>query len=111
MKVDTCFNTFSHSTSAYVCVCLCSSQSHNVVVVQQPAPTVITTSVRPTGDHYMTLSIVMTILCAFCFSWYALLCTLPAIIFATNVSTESELQPVQHKLLLYGVTEHNTQVN
>ena len=37
------------------------------------------------GNHYLTLSIVMTIVC-FIFGWHSLFCTIPAIIFAISVS-------------------------
>ena len=60
--------------------------STNVVVVQQQPSTVYTTTVRPVGDNFLTLAVVLTILCCLCGTWYSLLCTIPAIIFAVNVS-------------------------
>ncbi|XP_003385428.1 PREDICTED: uncharacterized protein LOC100639982 [Amphimedon queenslandica] len=57
--------------------------SNNVVVVNsQPTPAIVTT-IRPVGDHFLTLSIVLTIVCFICGAWHALLCTIPAIIFST----------------------------
>ena len=54
-----------------------------MVVRQQPAVTVITS--RIVGDNYFTLSIILTVVCFF-FGFYTLLCTIPAIFFAANVS-------------------------
>ena len=59
-----------------------------MVVIRAQPPTATTTVVqRPTGDHYMTLSIVLTVICLMCGGWWSLLCTIPAIIFALAVST------------------------
>ena len=53
----------------------------------QPTPVVAKTFVRRlSGDHYLTLSIVLTFLCFFLGTWYSLFCTIPAIIFAISVS-------------------------
>ena len=60
-------------------------QSNVMVVGAQPTVTPAVVTVASTGDYYLTLSIVMTILCGFCFSWWALLCTIPAIIVSSNV--------------------------
>lgn len=48
-------------------------------------PTTYTTTGRSVGDNYLTLSIVMTVLCCFCFAGLGLICTIPAIIFASMV--------------------------
>lgn len=54
------------------------------MVQQQPtAPT--TTVLRPVGDNYLTLSIVLTILCCVCTGLSSLICTLPAVFFAKQV--------------------------
>ena len=54
------------------------------MVTTQPTP--VTTVVRPTGDYYMTLSVVLTVICIFCGTWYSLFCTIPAIVMASAVS-------------------------
>ena len=56
------------------------------MIVSQPAPVVATTVVRPAGDYYLTLSIVLTVICLLCGTWYSLFCTIPAIIIAASVS-------------------------
>ena len=56
-----------------------------MVVTNQPTVPV-TTVVRPAGDYYLTLSIVLTVICLFCGTWYSLFCTIPAIVIATSVS-------------------------
>eukprot|EP00731_Ephydatia_muelleri_P011909 Em0006g803a len=59
-------------------------QSSNVVVINaQPSAATTTVVHRPTGDHYMTLSVVMTIICVMCGGWISLMCTIPAIILAS----------------------------
>ncbi|KAL5499979.1 hypothetical protein EMCRGX_G011462, partial [Ephydatia muelleri] len=57
--------------------------SSNVVVISAQPSAVTTTVVhRPTGDHYMTLSLVMTIICVMLGGWLSLMCTIPAITLA-----------------------------
>ena len=58
-------------------------QQNTVVVTQQPTA-VIYTRQYGSGDHYLLLSIIMSILCFVCGSWWALLCTIPAIFYAIN---------------------------
>eukprot|EP00731_Ephydatia_muelleri_P011908 Em0006g802a len=59
-------------------------QSSNVVVISaQPSAVTSTVVHRPTGDHYMTLSLVMTIICVMCGGWTSLICTIPAIMLAS----------------------------
>ena len=55
------------------------------VVVTQPHGGVTHIPVHSVGDNYLTLSIVLTVLCFLCCTWYGLCCTVPAIIFATMV--------------------------
>ena len=57
-----------------------------MVVNSQPTPVIATTVVRPAGDYYLTLSIVLTSICIFCGTWYSLFCTVPAIFIAISVS-------------------------
>ncbi|KAL5487021.1 hypothetical protein EMCRGX_G019576 [Ephydatia muelleri] len=64
------------------------AQSTTNVVVVQPAAVTTTTVVHKVGDHFYTLSIVMTILCCVCGGWWALLCTLPAITLASAAKTD-----------------------
>ncbi|KAL5499973.1 hypothetical protein EMCRGX_G011452, partial [Ephydatia muelleri] len=60
-------------------------QNTGVVVIsaQPSAATTVTVVQSPTGDHYMTLSLVMTIICVMCGGWTSLLCTIPAIMLAS----------------------------
>ena len=59
------------------------------MVVINAQPSAATTVVHhPVGDHYMTLSIVLTVICVMCGGWWSLLCTIPAIILATVVSMD-----------------------
>ncbi|XP_019850385.1 PREDICTED: uncharacterized protein LOC109581061 [Amphimedon queenslandica] len=54
-----------------------------VVVSSQPTPTIVTSATHhDVGDHYLTLSVTVTVLCFITGSWSALLCTIPAIIFS-----------------------------
>ena len=66
--------------------CMTFLQSNVVVVNQQPNPAFVTTVHPPVRDHYLTLSITLTVLCAVFGNWHALLCTIPAVIFSTMVS-------------------------
>ena len=69
------------------------ASSHNVVVVtQQPTP-VITQSVHVTSgsDYYMTLSIILTVLCILSCSYFWLVLTIPAIFYASQVSQTARL--------------------
>ncbi|KAL5499984.1 hypothetical protein EMCRGX_G011468 [Ephydatia muelleri] len=60
--------------------------SSNVVVISAQPSAVTTTVVHcPTGDHYMTLSLVMTIICVMLGGWLSLMCTIPAITLAALV--------------------------
>ena len=62
-----------------------SQTSTNVVVVQ--APTAVSTTVTRVnvGDYYLTMSIVVTVICFMCFGLPSLLCTIPAIVVAMSV--------------------------
>lgn len=53
------------------------------VVVTQPQVGVGHIPYHSVGDNYLTLSVVLTVLCFLCCTWYGLFCTVPAIIFAT----------------------------
>ena len=59
------------------------SSSNVVVVQQQPTAVYTQTAVHASGDNFLTLSIVLTILCFLCGTWYSLLCTIPAIFLAS----------------------------
>lgn len=68
-------------------LCVFYSQSTNVVVVQsQPTPGIVVHTVQPVGDHFLTLSIILTVLCVLFGTWYGLFCTIPAMIFSIMVS-------------------------
>ncbi|KAL5499995.1 hypothetical protein EMCRGX_G011479 [Ephydatia muelleri] len=61
-------------------------QSSNVVVVGgQPSAATTTVVHRSTGDHFLTVSVVLTILCVVCGGWGSLLCTIPAIVVASAI--------------------------
>lgn len=60
-------------------------QSNSNVVVVQNQPSVTRSPFQSTQDHYLTLGIVLTILCAISGMWHSLLCTVPAIIFSIMV--------------------------
>ena len=60
-------------------------------MVNQPTAAT-TTVVRPTGDYYLTLSVVLTVICCLCGTWYSLFCTIPAIVMATSVSSINVFQ-------------------
>ena len=51
----------------------------------QPAP-VIYTRHYGSGDHFLLLSIILSFVCFFCGTWWALFCTIPAIFYAIHVS-------------------------
>ncbi|KAL5487004.1 hypothetical protein EMCRGX_G019556 [Ephydatia muelleri] len=57
-------------------------------VVAQPAAVTSTTVIRPIGDHFLTLSIVMAVLCCVCGGWWTLAFTLPAIALASSAKTD-----------------------
>ena len=55
------------------------------LITVQPSETVDVQNRSP-GDHLLIISVVLTIICFFVGSWCALCCTIPAIVFAVNVS-------------------------
>ena len=60
---------------------------HTTVVVTAPqTTTVVYTRRYGSNDHYLLLSIIISIWCCLCFSFWTLLCTLPAIYYALRVS-------------------------
>ena len=60
-------------------------QENSGVITVQPSETVDVQNKSP-GDHLLIISVVMTIVCFLVGSWCALCFTLPAIVFAVNVS-------------------------
>jgi len=63
-------------------------QTSNVVLVQQQPQAVVTTvhhGYAP-GDQGMVLAVISTFVVVFFFCWFSLICTIPAIVFASNVS-------------------------
>eukprot|EP00731_Ephydatia_muelleri_P007351 Em0003g1599a len=56
----------------------------NVVIVQPKSTAPVYT---PVGDYGYTLSIVLTIICFLCGTWWSLCCTIPAIFVACSVSS------------------------
>lgn len=63
-------------------------QSSANVVVVQAQPTVSTQVIRSsrTGDYFLTLSMVMTVLCCIFGGWWSLMFTIPAVVLAGSVS-------------------------
>ena len=55
----------------------------NITAIQEQ-PTATTITYRAVGDHYLTMSIALTILSVLC-GMYSLICTLPALIFSMKV--------------------------
>eukprot|EP00731_Ephydatia_muelleri_P007347 Em0003g1595a len=58
-------------------------QQTNVVIVQPKSTAPVYT---PVGDYGYTISIVLTVICFLCGSWWSLCCTIPAIFVASSVS-------------------------
>ena len=56
-----------------------------VLVNQQPQPIIVTTTNVETGDHFFILSVIMTVMCFLC-GWFALPCSIAAMVFALQVS-------------------------
>eukprot|EP00731_Ephydatia_muelleri_P029068 Em0020g712a len=56
----------------------------NVVVVQ-PNPVTTTVTQSYVGDYYLTMSIIVTVMCFMCFGLPSLLCTIPAIFLSVAV--------------------------
>ncbi|XP_019849299.1 PREDICTED: uncharacterized protein LOC109580494 isoform X2 [Amphimedon queenslandica] len=54
-----------------------------VIIATQPGPTVINARIEKSGDYYLTLSIILTVICCCCGIWDSLFCTIPAIFFAS----------------------------
>ena len=55
----------------------------NITAIQEQ-PTATITTYRAVGDHYLTMSTVLTILSVLC-GTYSLICTVPALIFSIKV--------------------------
>ena len=60
-------------------------QGNSGVITVQPSETVYVQNRNP-EDHYLTLSVVLSIVCFLFGSWCALCCTIPAICYAIEVS-------------------------
>lgn len=59
--------------------------SQTTVVLTAPQTTTVVYERRyGSGDHFLLLSIILSIWCCVCFSWWTLCCTIPAIFFAIN---------------------------
>ena len=59
-------------------------QENPVVINVQPTQPVYV-QYRSPGDHFYILSVVFTNICFLCCSWYALCCTIPAMVYAVKV--------------------------
>ena len=70
-------------------------QHHNVVLVQQQ-PQVVTGQVYygGGGDQGMALAIIATFVAIFFGCWLSLICTIPAIVFASQVSDDNSKHPI-----------------
>ena len=60
-------------------------QGNSGVITVQPSETVYVQN-REMGDHFLTLSVVLSVVCFLFCSWCALGCTIPAICYAIKVS-------------------------
>ncbi|XP_011404321.1 PREDICTED: uncharacterized protein LOC105312967 [Amphimedon queenslandica] len=58
--------------------------NNTVIVTTQPTRPAVVYNRHTSGDHFLTLSIFLTICCFFWGTWCALACTIPAIVFAIN---------------------------
>lgn len=63
------------------------SPPYGVVIKTQPPVSIVKPGMaaHPLNDHFLTLSIVLSVICFMCGTWYSLFCTVPAIIIATSV--------------------------
>eukprot|EP00731_Ephydatia_muelleri_P007534 Em0003g1782a len=59
-------------------------QMGSTIIVVHRQPTVATTVITRVGDYYFITSIVLSFICFFCFSWWSLCCTIPAIFAAIS---------------------------
>eukprot|EP00731_Ephydatia_muelleri_P004972 Em0002g1148a len=66
-------------------------QPYQPVILVQPTPVPISSSVRPTsGDNYLTLSVLMTFLVLLVGGWPSLLCTISALLVSFNAKEEEK---------------------
>eukprot|EP00731_Ephydatia_muelleri_P004949 Em0002g1125a len=66
-------------------------QPYQPVILVQPTPVPICSSVRPTsGDNYLTLSVLMTFLVLLVGGWPSLLCTISALLVSFNAKEEEK---------------------
>ena len=61
-------------------------ENTGVITVQPSESETVHFQNRNPGDHFLMLSVVMSIVCFLVGSWCALCCTIPAIFYAINVS-------------------------
>ncbi|XP_019852104.1 PREDICTED: uncharacterized protein LOC109582005 [Amphimedon queenslandica] len=63
---------------------------HNhVVTVRQPMPNYLAqTSQSSSSDYYLNFAVILTVLCFFCGTFLVLLCTIPAMVFASQAKDE-----------------------
>jgi len=85
-------------------------QTSNVVLVQQQPQAVVTTvhhGYAP-GDQGMVLAVISTFVVVFFFCWFSLICTIPAIIFASNAQSSATVGDAdsakQNRYLSYGLS-------
>ena len=66
--------------------------------LQQPIGTVSSTTVvkQSSGDHYKTLSVVMTILVFILGGWPSVMCTMAALMISYNVIVDPNVQVIIH---------------
>lgn len=71
-------------------------QSSNVVLVQhQPQPAVVALHrYHAPGDQGMVLAVIATFIIVFFGCWFGLICTIPAIILASNVRHDNTVKPL-----------------
>ena len=73
-------------------------------MVTQPGPVVYQRRYG-SGDHYLILSIIMSFVCFFFGTWWALVCTIPAIFMAINVSHYTSVTSMSDKCIILQAQE------
>ncbi|XP_003382882.1 PREDICTED: uncharacterized protein LOC100637740 [Amphimedon queenslandica] len=63
---------------------LTSPPGGQTIVITQPPTFVVYERRFGTGDHYLLLSIIISIVCFLFCGWLTLICTIPAILFALS---------------------------
>ena len=90
--------------------CFTPQSTTNVVVVGQPTSS-RTTIIRSSGDHFLTLSIVMTFICVFCGGLLPAVLTVAAIFVALSVSLNVQICSSDVTVAMYSIYSGNKLLN